>query len=282
LWLRTDELLHVVDGHCVWTLTDGMDQSDPAPRRSARHAHWDCGIHFGADFSTEPRIRPATDYATWPATESASESASHGAVGCRTRPGTVCGADGAINCALVCRADFRVLRRLGFGGLPGAEIRVKSLIDGHIDGRAVFGVECQSHPRVDPPVAGASASLSPRPQAMPGSSSASHTAGPFPARRWQRKPMCSLKNGRIAVSDPTSPPPSAPTPSTSLRPLPDVGSLSVRSGAANCPSLDLSLDARSGPQESLIMPPTEFPRKVRPAYRLTAYAPGCGWGGMSV
>jgi len=142
-----------------------MGQSDPAPRRFARHSHRDCGVHFGSDFSTEPRIRPATDCATCLATESVSESESHGAVGCRTRPRTGCGADGAIECALVCRADFGVLPRVGFRVLPGAEARAKSLINGHVDGRVVFGIECRSHPRIDPPVAGASAGLDLGPQA---------------------------------------------------------------------------------------------------------------------
>jgi len=44
-------------------------------------------------------------------------------------------------------------------------MRAKSLIDGHIDGRIVLGVEPRSHPRIDPPVAGASAGLGPGPQA---------------------------------------------------------------------------------------------------------------------
>jgi len=155
----------MVHGHCVWTLADSMGQSDPAPRRSAWHSHRDCGVHFGPDFSTKPRIRPATGCATHLATESVSESASHGAVGCRTRPRTDCGADGTIDCTLVCRADFGVLPRVGSGLLSGAEVRAKSLIDGHIDGRVVFGIECRSHSRIDPPVAGANAGLDPGPQA---------------------------------------------------------------------------------------------------------------------
>lgn len=167
LWLHGSELLHIVDGHCVWTRADSLGQSDPAPWRSARHSHRDCGVHFGPDFSTQPRTRPATDCATYLATESVSESVSHGAVGCRTRPRAGCGADGAVDCTLVCRADSGVLPRVGFGGLPGAEIRAKSLIDGHIDGRIVLGLEPRSHPRIDPLIAGASA----------GSGSGSQAAG---------------------------------------------------------------------------------------------------------
>jgi len=134
-------------------------------RCRTRHSHRDCGVHFGPDFSAEPRIRPATDCAIHLAIESVSESASHGAVGCRTRPRAGCGADGAIDCILVCRADFGVLPRVGFGGLPGAEVRAKSLIDGHIDGRSVLGLEPRSHPRIDPLVADASAGLGLGPQA---------------------------------------------------------------------------------------------------------------------
>jgi hypothetical protein len=50
----------------------------------------------------------------------------------------------------VCGADFGVLPRVGSGLLSGAEVRAKSLSDGHIDGRVVFGIECRSHPRIDP------------------------------------------------------------------------------------------------------------------------------------
>jgi len=36
------------------------------------------------------------------------------------------------------------------------------LIDCHIHGRIVLGIECRSHPRIDPPIAGRSASLGPK------------------------------------------------------------------------------------------------------------------------
>ena len=143
----------------------GCRRSRLASRCRTRHSHRDCGVHFGSDFSTKPRIRPATDCATCLAIESVSESASHGAVGCRTRPRTGCRADGAVDCTHVCRADFGVLPRVGSGLLSGAEVRAKSLIDGHIDGRVVFGIECRSHPRIDPPVASASAGSDLGPQA---------------------------------------------------------------------------------------------------------------------
>ena len=65
----------------------------------------------------------------------------------------------------MCGADFGVPLRVGFGILPGAEVRAKSLIDAHIDGRVLFGLEWRSHPRIDPPLDGASAGLGLGPQA---------------------------------------------------------------------------------------------------------------------
>jgi hypothetical protein len=80
----------------------------------------------------------------------------------------------------VCGADFGVLPRVGFGVLPGAEARAKSLIDDHIDGRVAFGIECRGHPRIDPPVASASAGSGLRPQAAGWGRPRSDRRGHFP------------------------------------------------------------------------------------------------------
>ena len=99
----------------------------------------------------------------------AAERASQAGVRCRVHRTTDCGIER--------RAEFLIDGGAEFPGLSAVDGRArlgtrraairpaKSLIDGHIDGRVVFGIECRGHSRSDPSLAGASAGLSLGPQA---------------------------------------------------------------------------------------------------------------------
>ena len=121
--------------------------------RSAWHSHRDCGVHFGPDFSTKPRIRPATDCAAHLATESVSESASRGATrdatDRRTQIRTRCGAEGLSRGGIGCCIDSDRRR--------ATETRAKSLIQKHIHRRARRGTVSRIDSGNDSPLAGASA-----------------------------------------------------------------------------------------------------------------------------
>gem|GEM_PF-7123430 len=142
----------------------------------SKHPHRNCGVHFRTQCHARPQIQRAVQGRTQLAAERTSQAGTHCAtrcaIGCRVERGVEVLTDGG--------AEFPSLGAIGRRIEPrtrrATDRRAKSLNDGHIDSDSERGLEPRSHPRIDPPIAGASAGLGPRPQAS-GSAAASARLG---------------------------------------------------------------------------------------------------------
>jgi len=123
----------------------------------ARQSHRECRIRCRSEFGTRPCLERATERRSQSAIERVTERAIRG----RARPGADSGAEAPSLYGVDCGADGVIGRRVEPSAHCGTDERAKSLIDGHIeghiDGRGMCGIECPSHPGIDPPGAGASA-----------------------------------------------------------------------------------------------------------------------------
>jgi hypothetical protein len=123
-----------------------------------------CRAHSG----TQCQVRPQTQRAVQRLTQLAAERASQAGA----RYGTRCATRRRVHCRVKSGVEARTEGGVEFPGLGAidgrteprtrreTDLRAKSLIDCHIDRRSVLGIECRSHPRIDPPVAGRSAGQS--------------------------------------------------------------------------------------------------------------------------
>ena len=116
----------------------------------SKHSNQDCAVWCRPEPGNRLHIERAARRRNQLAVERASQRGAHS----RTQSGTdsgaevpsLCGVGCDVEGATGCRVEPRVRR--------GAERRAKSLIDGHIDGRVVPGLEPRSQPGSDPPLAG--------------------------------------------------------------------------------------------------------------------------------
>jgi len=125
----------------------------------AKHPHRNCGVRF----RTQCHARPQTRRAVQRRTQLAAERASQAGTRCATRRPVHCQVEKGVDVLTDSGAEFLGLRGVGRRVEPrtrrATDCSAKSLIDRHIDGRTVLGVEPRSQPRIDPPVAGRSAGL---------------------------------------------------------------------------------------------------------------------------
>jgi hypothetical protein len=116
----------------------------------SRHPYQNCTVRCRPEFGDHLHIRRATDCRS----RLAAERASQGAGRSRTRCSIDGGAEALSLRGVECRVEGAIGRRVEPGAGRRAEERAKSLIDGHIDGCGVCGVESRGHPRIDPPIGG--------------------------------------------------------------------------------------------------------------------------------
>ncbi len=121
----------------------------------SKHPHRNCRVHFGAQGRTEPQTQRAAQRRSQLATQCAGQAGTHceirRAIDCRIERGVEVPTDCGVEChgpgAIGCRVQPRVRR--------GTERRAKLLIDDHIDGRIVLGLEPRGQPGSDSPPASA-------------------------------------------------------------------------------------------------------------------------------
>jgi len=132
----------------------------------SKHPHRNRGVRF----RTQCHARPQTQRAVQRRTQLAAERLSQAGTRCATRRPVHCQVEGGVNVLTDRGAEPPSLGAIGRRAEPrtrrAADKSAKPLIDGHIDGRIVLGIEPRSHPRIDPPVAGRSASVGLRPSAV--------------------------------------------------------------------------------------------------------------------
>ena len=131
----------------------------------SKDSHRNCGVRLG----TQRRIQPQTQRAVQGRTQLATERASQAGARCATRRAVDCRIERGVRVPTDHGPEFRGLGAIDHRAQPrtrrATDWRAKSLSDGHIDGGSERGLESRSHPRIDPPVAGASAGLGSGPQA---------------------------------------------------------------------------------------------------------------------
>jgi hypothetical protein len=127
----------------------------------SKHLHRNGRLHFGAECRTEPQTRRAAQCRTQLAIERASQAgarcATRRAVHCRVERGAEVLTDGGPEFLGLGATDRRAQPRTR----RGTDRRVKSLIDGHIDGRVGSSLELRGQSGSDSPSAGARARHSP-------------------------------------------------------------------------------------------------------------------------
>jgi len=153
----------------------------------AKHPHRNCGVRF----RTQCHARPQTQRAVQRRTQLAAERVSQAGTRCATRRPVHCQVEKGVDVLTDSGAELPSLGAIGRRAEPrtrrAADCRAKSLIDGHIDGRIVLGVEPRSHPRIDPPVARSSASSGLGPSAI------DPVHRPYPADVFQQGPRLAVQ-----------------------------------------------------------------------------------------
>ena len=141
-----------------------------------------CGLkdshrNYGVQLGTECQAQPQTQRAAQCRTQHAAERANQAGTHCATRCAIDCRAERGVEVRTDSGAEFPSLGAIGRFVEPrprrATDCRAKSLIDCHIDGRSVLGVEPRSHPRIDPPVASSSLRHSSKPSGRARSGSTS-------------------------------------------------------------------------------------------------------------
>jgi hypothetical protein len=129
--------------------------------RGSKDPHRNCGVRFG----TQCHVQPKTQRAAHGRTQLAAERASQAGTRCATRRPVHCQTEKGVDVLTDSGAQFPSLGAIGRRIEPhvrrAAESRAKCLIDGHIDGRVVPGLEPRGHPGIDSPLASASLRYSP-------------------------------------------------------------------------------------------------------------------------
>jgi hypothetical protein len=130
--------------------------------RGSRDSHRNCGVRFRTQCHARPQIQRAVQRRTQLAAERGSQAGTR----CATRCAIDCRVERDVDVQTDDGAEFpslrAIVRRVEPRTRRATDERAKSLIDGHIDGGSERGLEPRSHPRIDPPVAGRSASLGPK------------------------------------------------------------------------------------------------------------------------